>query len=168
MSSYLYCPCCAGELIKKKLDHQIRSVCSKCGFVFYRNSKPCVAAIVIRGGKVLLTRRGIQPYQGDWDLPGGFLEYGENPKVGLKRELREELGLACKREEFFEAFVDRYGKSGEFTLSLYYVVTPTGRIKKASDDVSEYAFFALDDLPRNIAFPSVRRILKKLKTLCCR
>jgi 8-oxo-dGTP diphosphatase len=42
---------------------------------------------------VLLGRRAIAPSRGLWDLPGGFLEPGEHPEVGLIRELREETGL---------------------------------------------------------------------------
>ena len=46
-----------------------------------------------RGG-LLLARRGAPPHEGTWDLPGGFLESGELPDRGLRRELREELSTS--------------------------------------------------------------------------
>lgn len=32
-------------------------------------------------------------YQGQWDLPGGRLEFGEQPETALHREIEEETGL---------------------------------------------------------------------------
>lgn len=163
MVPYRYCPRCAGILEKKKMDHKARLVCSKCRFIVYQNSKPCVGALVVEGNKVLLTSRGIEPYRGYWDLPGGFLEYGEEPQAGLKRELREELGLRAKVEHFLGAYIDRYGTRGDFVLTLYYLVTPLGNIKHAADDVSDYAYFPIDKPPKNLAFPSVQKVLQALR-----
>lgn len=54
-----------------------------------------VKAFIIKDGQVLLLRRKPtdrhQP--GQWDIPGGRLERGENPFDGVKREVREETGL---------------------------------------------------------------------------
>src|SRR5690606_18656191 len=52
------------------------------------------AAAVVRGrdGKVLLLDHVLRPRSG-WGLPGGFLERGEHPSEGIRRELREETGL---------------------------------------------------------------------------
>ena len=61
--------------------------------------RPAAAVILLRRGpkhrehglEVLLGRRKHEPRQGYWDLPGGFLEEGEEPLEGLRRELREGL-----------------------------------------------------------------------------
>jgi 8-oxo-dGTP diphosphatase len=55
-----------------------------------------VAAAVIRdaAGRILLTRRAERLHQGGlWEFPGGKLEPGESPGQGLRREIKEELGL---------------------------------------------------------------------------
>ncbi len=53
-----------------------------------------VAALVERGGRVLVSRRRAgAPHGGLWEFPGGKLEPGETDAGALRRELREELGV---------------------------------------------------------------------------
>ena len=54
-----------------------------------------VKGIVIYEGKTLILKR-VRPSSdglGYWELPGGGLEYGEDPHQALVRELKEETGL---------------------------------------------------------------------------
>lgn len=50
-----------------------------------------VAAVIVRDGEVLATRRGYGEWQGWWEFPGGKMEAGESPQDALRREIREEL-----------------------------------------------------------------------------
>ncbi len=62
-----------------------------------RLQRLAVYALVRRPGEVLLTRisrRGHLP--GAWTLPGGGIEHGEKPAVGLAREVEEECGVTCE------------------------------------------------------------------------
>jgi 8-oxo-dGTP diphosphatase len=55
-----------------------------------------VAAVIERDGKILACqRRKGGRHELKWEFPGGKLEAGENPPEALKRELREELGIAA-------------------------------------------------------------------------
>ena len=72
------------------------------------------AAVVRRGGRVLLTRRPPGgPFGLKWEFPGGKLEPGETAEQALVRELREELGvgsvprgtLAVETHEYAHGFL---------------------------------------------------------------
>ena len=58
------------------------------------------AAVIERDGLILVARRkeGLIA-AGLWEFPGGKLEEGEDPRRGLERELREELGVEAKAGE---------------------------------------------------------------------
>ena len=57
-----------------------------------------VAAVVVRGDRVLLSRRPPGKHlAGLWEFPGGKVEEGETPEEALVREVREELGLEIAR-----------------------------------------------------------------------
>ncbi len=52
-----------------------------------------VAAVIRRGGRVLIARRHAQAERGGrWEFPGGKVEAGEEERQALAREIREELG----------------------------------------------------------------------------
>jgi 8-oxo-dGTP diphosphatase len=54
---------------------------------------PCVGALVVHAGRLLVVRRGHEPGRGLWSVPGGRVEAGESPEVACAREVLEETGL---------------------------------------------------------------------------
>jgi len=60
-------------------------------------ARKVTAAVIERGGKVLVARRRKELIAGGlWEFPGGKLEEGEDPRRGLERELEEELGVGAR------------------------------------------------------------------------
>lgn len=55
-----------------------------------------VMAVVLRGSRVLVVRRGRAPMAGRWGFPGGLLELGESVAEGAMRELKEETGVVAE------------------------------------------------------------------------
>lgn len=57
-----------------------------------------VKAFIVDGNKLLLLKRNSDNSHkpGEWDIPGGRLELGEDPSTGVKREALEETGLEIK------------------------------------------------------------------------
>jgi 8-oxo-dGTP diphosphatase len=104
---------------------------------------------VEQDGRVLLARRRYEPFAGKWDLPGGFLEEGEHPLDGIRRELREETGLTVEPDRFIGVWMDRYGSDDDAraTLNLYWRAHVTGGLVEAADDVAELGWFAPAELP---------------------
>jgi 8-oxo-dGTP diphosphatase len=105
--------------------------------------------VVDDDGRVLLARRAVPVFHGYWDLPGGFLDEGEHPLDGLRRELREETGLEVEPSEFLGIWIDRYGddEGAHATLNLYWTARVLGGEQEAADDVSELAWFRPNELP---------------------
>jgi 8-oxo-dGTP diphosphatase len=60
-------------------------------------------------GRVLIAQRPAGKHMaGGWEFPGGKLEAGEPARVGLGRELREELGIEVLQAEPLVAYVHAY------------------------------------------------------------
>lgn len=55
-----------------------------------------VGAIIKKDEKVLLIKRGNEPFNSYWCLPGGHIDYGETAKQAVIREVKEETGLTIK------------------------------------------------------------------------
>ena len=125
MDDFRFCPRCAQPLAARDMDGRARQACSAgCGFVFYDNPLPVVAALVEREGKVVLIRNRGWPEK--WfGLVSGFLERGEAPEAGVLRELKEELGLEGKVERLIGA----YGFAQRNELIVAYHVRAEGPIR---------------------------------------
>jgi len=163
---FRFCPKCGGPLEEVAWEDGLTvPQCRDCGFRFYQNSKPCVVGIIVDRGtnRILLTRRGIEPFKGYWDMPGGFLRDGEDPRAGVKREIREELGVECEPEELFDIFVDTYGEYEVYTFNVCYIVRLGPGELTPSDDVVEARWFPLDRVPSKLAFSFLGGIIEKVK-----
>ncbi|HWB55419.1 MAG TPA: NUDIX domain-containing protein [Gaiellaceae bacterium] len=154
------CPRCGTAL-----DHDDASVsCSGCGLTEYATPAPTASAVVVDpDGRVLLARRAADPGAGAWDLPGGFVDEGEEALDALRRELREETGLDGEPGELLGAIPDRYGEDGAWTLNLYWTARLAPGEPRAADDVAELVWFPPDDLPprREFAFANTIEILER-------
>lgn len=60
---------------------------------------PCVGAIVVHEGRLLVVRRGRAPGRGLWSVPGGRVERGESLAAAVEREVAEETGLQVRAGE---------------------------------------------------------------------
>ncbi len=80
------------SIIRPADDNRDRAVCSDCGWIHYENPRIIVGAVVCWQDKILFCRRAIRPRYGFWTLPGGFMELGESPEEGARREVMEEAG----------------------------------------------------------------------------
>lgn len=69
-------------------DDKIRQVCETCGFINYQNPKIITGSVIYSppDGRILLTRRAIEPRKGYWAHCGGFMELKESLDESAKRE----------------------------------------------------------------------------------
>jgi ADP-ribose pyrophosphatase YjhB (NUDIX family) len=154
-----HCPRCAADLVRgvPDGDDEDRLMCRACGLVLYQNPAPTASALVVDdAGRVMLARRGIEPFRGMWDAPGGFMRPGENGEEAARRELEEETGLEIAVGPVLAILPDTYGE-GTATLNIFYLARIVGGTPAPASDVSEIAWFGRDELPpaSEIAFACV-------------
>ena len=99
------------------------------------------AVIFNEDNKILLVKLTYQRFH-PWGLPGGGLDYSEIPEDAVVREVLEETGLEIGIEKLLLVKTWRLDKVG-----LYYLCKINGGVFQPSDEVSEYGYFTLDDLP---------------------
>jgi 8-oxo-dGTP diphosphatase len=156
------CPVCRSDLAHGGApEHEGAAVhCPACGFVAYDNPSATASALVVRHGRLLVTRRAREPFAGWLDLPGGFIEPGEHPEQAVRRELREETGLDVEVGSLAGIFTDTYGEEGVATLNLFYDARVAGGEAKAHDDVSEILWLEPAEIdPGSFAFACCRAAL---------
>jgi 8-oxo-dGTP diphosphatase len=123
----------------------------------YRRPALTVDGVVLHRGDdaltVLLIERGRGPFRGRHALPGGFVDYGEDPDDAIAREITEETGLTGLPFRQFRT----YGAPGRdprgHTVSVVYLTELTGAVPPvdAGDDAAAAGWYPVDVLP-DLAF----------------
>ena len=137
-----FCPQCRSDLVSVEIDGKPRQKCPSpsCGFVFWNNPTPVLAAIVEMDGVVVLIRNKGWPEK-LFGLPSGFLEQGETPDQGILREVKEELGVDGRIVEF----VGYYSFFEQNQLILAFHVKGEGDITKG-DELAEIKLVPIERL----------------------
>ena len=162
MKPFEYCPSCGTGL--GEANQESGKTCPSCGRTWYRNSAPTAGCVIVRDGKALVTERGVEPEKGRYDVPGGFLAAGEEPIAGLKRELREELGIEIEAavEDCVSMVPHPYGPEGDHVLAIGFIAKLIEGEPRAADDVAGFRWVdeeQLDDL--DFAWPHDRELVRK-------
>lgn len=91
------------------------------------NQRIAVRAIIRKDEKTLLLRRanGRPSILGKFELPGGRLDYGEQPEDALARYLKEDAGLIIQTAQLFDVltYVDHDDRDIQYVFILYLVST---------------------------------------------
>ncbi len=114
----------------------------------------------LRDGKarLLLINRKHDPYQGQWAIPGGFIEMDEELEDAVARELAEETGLTGIPLEQMRTFgtVGRDPRGRQITVVFMGIAGPDQTDIRAGDDAAQAQWFAIDSLPADMAFDHSR------------
>jgi ADP-ribose pyrophosphatase YjhB (NUDIX family) len=114
----------------------------------------------------LLFRRAQEPHKGTFDLPGGFVADGETFLDGAQRELREEANIEVGELTYYGSYPDSYFYKGVTysTLCVAFKGYIRGdQIPEPNDELIEYKFFKLADIPvAEISFSAVRQAFMDL------
>jgi 8-oxo-dGTP diphosphatase len=100
--------------------------------------------------KVMLVERDLEPFEGMWAVPGGFVRAGETLEEAAARELREETGIADVFLEQLYTFGDpgRDPRGWVVSVAYYALVSPDKHTVRASTDARQARWFPVASLPR--------------------
>ena len=138
-----YCPACAKPL--RKLSDTEYGCENK--HSFWNNPRATVAIVVLQGDQILVSKRGREPAKGKYDLPGGFLEYGEDVFAAAVREMTEEttLQIAIDALQPLTAYTGFYFEN-ESVCDIVLLATAWSGTPLAQDDSAALAWKPLSFL----------------------
>jgi len=124
-----------------------------------------VGVVVCRGEEVLLIRRGQPPRLGQWSLPGGGQEVGETIEEAVRREVREETGLADLDFAWGHDFIETEPYAGGKVVRFYVARTGGEGVSLPINPLlgraehHEYRWFAID-AALGVTVPRLQRVLE--------
>lgn len=134
-------------------DNRERLVCDDCGFINYINPKIVVGSVVTLGDRFLLCRRAIEPRDGYWTIPAGYMEERETTVEGAMREAWEEAFAKIE----IDVLLGIYNIPRISQVQMIYRARLLDPDVKAGEETREVGLFTWDEIPwDDLAFPSVR------------
>jgi ADP-ribose pyrophosphatase YjhB (NUDIX family) len=114
-----------------------------------RNPYPTVDVVIETATGIVLIERAHEPI--GWALPGGFIDYGEDPADAARREVMEETGLEVELTELLSVYGAPDRDPRQHNVSIVYVGRASGE-PAGGDDAARAAVFPLDALPSPLCF----------------
>ena len=144
MSEFCFCPTCATRLalvIQAEDSGDVtRLRCPACGYTHWNNPTPVLAAVVELDGKILLARNAA--WTGKmFALITGFMEAGESPQDGIRREIKEETNLETQALSLIGAY--DFQRMNQVIIAYHAVCSGEVRL---SPELLDYRLFGLDEL----------------------
>jgi len=139
--NHQYCGKC-GEPTEDKADERAK-ICPHCQHVNYPRLSPAVIVAVVRENKILLARnrRFKLPF---YSVLAGFVEPGESLEDCVKREIKEEVGIAVKNIRYFGSQPWPFPDSLMIAFVADYA---EGKIVVDPSELLEAAWFPKEKLP---------------------
>ena len=165
-----FCPNCASDAARVA-EGERKIVCPDCGFTLYFNTAAAVAALIFDAdGRLMVVSRNRDPQKGLLDLPGGFVDFGEDAESALTREIREELGADVEVCGYCKSMPNTYLYKGILYHTLDIFLTcraksgdlPLSSVRQ-SDEIADIQYRHPRDIREDeIAFDSMKRIINML------
>jgi 8-oxo-dGTP diphosphatase len=130
---------------KSKRQSQVRN--PRTIYSMHKNPALTVDAVIMKDGKIVLIKRGAEPFQGYYALPGGFVEYGETVEAALRREVLEETGLVVEISSLVGIYSDpNRDPRGHVISAAFAAVIVSGALISGSD-AAEAGLWKITNLP---------------------
>ena len=155
------CPHCGSE----NLEGQKNAMqCHACGYKLFFNCASATSCLITKNNHLLMVVRKKDPGKGLLDLPGGFVDYGESLEEGMRRELKEEIGVVPENLIYLTSAPNTYLYKDVlyrttdcfFTASLAEGTQPI-----AGDDAESLEWVPFEKIDnQRIAFESAEKAIK--------
>jgi ADP-ribose pyrophosphatase YjhB (NUDIX family) len=154
---FRHCPGC-GAARSENSTNPLQ--CAACGFTYFFSPAAAGAFIFDARNRALFIRRAKEPRKGTIAIPGGFIDVGESAEEGLRREVREEVGIEIDDLTFLGSCPNDYPFQG-VTYPVVDVIFTARAVDPAAarslGEVDGLMWRALGDVdPDEFAFPSLR------------
>jgi len=152
---FQFCPRCAKPLTDRVLrddsgDMVARRACEDaCGYIQWGNPTPAVGALVEHEGRIILARGAGWP-EGWFALITGYLEGKEDPRSGVVREVKEEIGLDVQEAHLIGNYI--FERKNEIMLCYHAVATGTLKLGHEIAEVKYHEPHELKPWPRATGF----------------
>ena len=157
-SDFNYCPRCGSTVNHEERFGKVRPVCPQCGWIHFVDPKVAAAVLIEQEGRVLLVRRGNEPFRGLWTLPAGFINGGEDPAEAAARECLEETGLNVRVTRVLDIIPGKEHPRGADFIIVYQAEVIDGEMMPG-DDADAVEWFDKKNLPP-LAFLATQRVLQ--------
>jgi ADP-ribose pyrophosphatase YjhB (NUDIX family) len=126
----------------------------------------CAGGVLVDdAGRVLLVRRGHDPYAGTWSLPSGRVEPGEDVRAGASREVREETGLEVEVHDLL-GVVRRQDPAGIHHYEIHdFACRVVGGRLSAGDDADDVGWFSEAEMAEMALSPGLLVALRDFGVL---
>jgi len=116
------------------------------------------AVILNEQGQILLLDHVFRPDSG-WGIPGGFLDKREQPEEGVRREIREEIGIELADVKLL--FARNLGRLRQ--VEIHFLAKPVGVPQPCSFEIKRAEWFWLNDLPTDLSRDQINLIKRALQ-----
>ncbi len=120
------------------------------------------AAIIKDKDKYLITQRKKEQHNGlRWEFPGGKLNFGEDPRTCLEREIKEELGIKIRAGGILEYSSHVYNEEKHIVLLGFVCKFISGKIKKK--EINDFSWVTPEEMSKYDITEADLPFIKKLK-----
>lgn len=162
ISQFKYCPFCATPLVEKTVSNVPRPACPACDFISFLEPKLVTVVVIGHAGKILLGKRNMNPALGKWTFFGGYVDRGEKVEDAAIREVKEETNLDVQLDTLLGLYSEQDNPHVLVAYAASILDDDTSALAPQPDEISELAFFTLEELPE-LAFAFDTQILEDWK-----
>jgi 8-oxo-dGTP diphosphatase len=157
-----FCPMCGSPVRRGEVGGEPVWTCEQCGHRQYRRQWVGVAVVVVEDDGLLMVKRRYGDRAGTWCIPCGHVGWDEDVREAAVREIVEETGLVVELDGVYDVHTTFHSRN-RHNAGIWFLGHRVGGELSAGDDAVDARFFALDDIPSELAFDTDQRVIARLR-----